>query len=404
MATKLGKIVADFTSSLATAMAVGATTASLQSATDDDGVALPAGRYFFAIDGNNSQKEHISCTLSGTSLTGISSLSRQGVESSGAARTHRVGSTVTLTDFAHIKFINDLAAGTTTFDASTPLGYDGTASITTANQFATKAYVDGVAIAGGADASTTVKGISKMSVAPASPTSPIAVGDNDPRMPTTNQIAALAGTSGTAPSGANKIVDAADVSSSAASGKIIRANGTALPALDASAVTGNPALNGANFTNVNPPGFVAGVISDLSTTSAANNDVTVTTTFTPRLIRLHYWIQGHSPSSSTAKYFQEKGAVIYNGTTNVATIRDWTVSGNSDNGAPNGSETALVFDILPASTGNPTVGDISITNGGITLTLSIASVSSTNFVIRRATAVNGTSNQARASISYEAFQ
>jgi hypothetical protein len=404
MATKLGKIVADFTSSLATAMAVGATTASLQSATDDDGVALPAGRYFFAIDGNNSQKEHISCTLSGTSLTGISSLSRQGVESSGAARTHRVGSTVTLTDFAHIKFINDLAAGTTTFDASTPLGYDGTASITTANQFATKAYVDGVAIAGGADASTTVKGISKMSVAPASPTSPIAVGDNDPRMPTTNQIAALAGTSGTAPSGANKIVDAADVSSSAASGKIIRANGTALPALDASAVTGNPALNGANFTNVNPPGFVAGVISDLSTTSAANNDLTVTTTFTPRLIRLHYWIQGHSPSSSTAKYFQEKGAVIYNGTTNVATIRDWTVSGNSDNGAPNGSETALVFDILPASTGNPTVGDISITNGGITLTLSIASVSSTNFVIRRATAVNGTSNQARASISYEAFQ
>jgi hypothetical protein len=42
-----------------------------------------------------------------------------------------------------------------------------------------------VTIAGGAsvaDASTTVKGVSKLSTAPASPTDPIAVGDNDPRM------------------------------------------------------------------------------------------------------------------------------------------------------------------------------------------------------------------------------
>ena len=35
--------------------------------------------------------------------------------------------------------------------------------------------------AGGSDASTTVKGITKLSVAPVSPTAPIAVGDNDPR-------------------------------------------------------------------------------------------------------------------------------------------------------------------------------------------------------------------------------
>jgi hypothetical protein len=53
---------------------------------------------------------------------------------------------------------------------------------TSAQDAATKNYVDGVAIAGGADASTTVKGISKMSVAPASATNPIAVGDNDPRL------------------------------------------------------------------------------------------------------------------------------------------------------------------------------------------------------------------------------
>lgn len=53
---------------------------------------------------------------------------------------------------------------------------------------------------------------------------------------TQNQLDAMAGTSGTAPSGTNKFVDAADVSSAAASGKIVRANGTALPALDGSAL------------------------------------------------------------------------------------------------------------------------------------------------------------------------
>lgn len=159
MSTKLGKIIADFQTSLATEIAVGGTTATLQSATDDDGVALPAGVYFFTLDVNNSQKEHIVATLSGTSLTGISSVSRQGAQTSGVVRKHRVGASVEITDFAHIKYINDLLDGTTYLNASTPLRYDGTATINNDNQLATKAYVDGVAVAGAPDASTTVKGI-----------------------------------------------------------------------------------------------------------------------------------------------------------------------------------------------------------------------------------------------------
>lgn len=55
---------------------------------------------------------------------------------------------------------------------------------TAATDAANKSYIDGVAIAGAPDSSTTVKGITKMSVAPASATSPIAVGDNDTRVPT----------------------------------------------------------------------------------------------------------------------------------------------------------------------------------------------------------------------------
>lgn len=159
MATRLGKIVADFRTSLATRIAVSGTSATLQSATDDDSVSLPAGVYYFTIDGDNAQKEHIQCSLSSTAITSIQSVSRQGVLTSGCVREHRIGASVVITDFAHIKYMSDLLDGTTNLNASVPLGYDGTASVTTANQLATKAYVDGVAIAGASDASTTVKGI-----------------------------------------------------------------------------------------------------------------------------------------------------------------------------------------------------------------------------------------------------
>jgi hypothetical protein len=141
MATLLGTILADFNTSLASDIAVGGTTATLSSATDDDSVALPSGRYFFTIDGSNTSKEHISCDLSGISLTNIKSVSRQGVETTGVARKHRIGATVTITDFGHIKYMNDLVAGATTFNASAPLGYDDAPASLTGNQFATVAYV-----------------------------------------------------------------------------------------------------------------------------------------------------------------------------------------------------------------------------------------------------------------------
>lgn len=67
----------------------------------------------------------------------------------------------------------------------------GTSNELIPSQNAVKEYVDENAGAA-PDASTTVKGISKLSVAPASPTNPIAVGDNDPRLITINKIMAIA--------------------------------------------------------------------------------------------------------------------------------------------------------------------------------------------------------------------
>jgi len=193
MASKLGKILSDFTTQLAAKIAVGGTTGTLQSNTDDDGITLPDGQFYFTLDGNNSQKEHIQCQKTGTALTAIYSVSRQGALASGVVREHRVGCSVVITDFLHIKAMNDLLNGTDSFNAAVPLGYDGTASITTANQLATKAYVDGVAIAGAPDASATVKGITKLSTAPVSPTIPIAVGDNDNRVSPVSLAAVTAG-------------------------------------------------------------------------------------------------------------------------------------------------------------------------------------------------------------------
>lgn len=74
--------------------------------------------------------------------------------------------------------------------------FTGTVTVptpTNGTDAATKAYADGIAVAGGADASTTIKGISKMSVAPASAANPIAVGDNDTRMLTQGENDAAVG-------------------------------------------------------------------------------------------------------------------------------------------------------------------------------------------------------------------
>jgi hypothetical protein len=181
------KIVADFETSLAAKIAVGGTTGTLVSNTDDDGVALATGIYYFTIDGNNSSKEHIKCTNTAGALTNVYSVSRQGVETSGTVREHRVGAKVVMTDFATYK-----------------------------------TYIDELTLAGAAEASTSAKGIVEEATS-AEIDAGTDVGSTGARlyinpnrmfnstyggnMPSTDQKAALAGTSGT-PSVSNKYVTA----------------------------------------------------------------------------------------------------------------------------------------------------------------------------------------------------
>jgi microcystin-dependent protein len=219
VSTALSTIISDFTTSLAASVSSGATSATLQSATDDDGNALPDGLYYFAIDGDNSQKEYVKCSLAGTALTAISNISRQGGENTGFARAHRVGASVTLTDFAQLKLLTDLLTGNTDLDSAVPLKYDGTALISDDAQLATKKYADDLALSGAPNASVTVKGIveeatqaeidadtaaggtaARLAVNP----STLATSKYGTRLPTANEKSALAGT-GT-PSSTNKYV------------------------------------------------------------------------------------------------------------------------------------------------------------------------------------------------------
>lgn len=141
MTATLPKLAADFETQLALPVSAGDTTATLASVTDDDGNALANGLYALTIDNGTSSKEYIVCTLTGTALTAITTVTRQGVASSGFARAHRRGAQVAITDWVAIKRINNVLDGTTNFNSAVNLGYDGAPTSLTGNQFATVQYV-----------------------------------------------------------------------------------------------------------------------------------------------------------------------------------------------------------------------------------------------------------------------
>lgn len=296
MTQLLTKIIADFSTTLTTKTAVGATTGTLTSGLDGDGIQLPTATYGFTIDRNNANKEYFTATLTGANLTSIKTVTRgTGVGTSGLVKTHRKGAEVIISDWVAMKRMLDILDGTTSLDASTPLGYDGTATISTANQLATKDYVDNGILQGAADASTTVKGITKMSVAPASASSPIAVGDNDGRVPTQGENDALAGTSGT-PSSSNKYVTNDDTSGTGAilRSSFLRFGGTGADgALTITSGTTTIDLGGAqhvikNYTSISITGTGALAFSNPHASGTiivlkSQGNVTITSSATPAI-------------------------------------------------------------------------------------------------------------------------
>lgn len=141
MANKIPLAYADVELQLSTSISVGATSFSVASATDDDGNALPAGKYCFTIDSGTSAKEYLIGQLNGTDVTSVSSVSRQGVETSGSVRAHRIGAPATLTDFATIQRVADVLRGQVDLDGSNPVGYDAEPTLADRKDLATVGYV-----------------------------------------------------------------------------------------------------------------------------------------------------------------------------------------------------------------------------------------------------------------------
>ena len=144
MSSNLTKVVANFETSLATKLANGATSGALTSITDKNSVALPAGKYCMIIDRGTGDEEHLVFDLSGTAMSNIFSVSRQGVQVAGVQNLngHRAGSKCYLTDFVNLKIIVDILNGVDTLDSANPVKYDADPTFNDSKQLVSKGYVD----------------------------------------------------------------------------------------------------------------------------------------------------------------------------------------------------------------------------------------------------------------------
>lgn len=153
--------------------------------------------------------------------------------------------------------------------------------------------------------------------------------------------------------------------------------------------------------------FAAGVITDLTTTSAANNDATVTLSFQPSLIRLYYYIQGYD-EAGVGGYIGKKGIATYLGTTLTSDFTIWYANNTTnrltgDDGVPGGGGSVATLGAamlnIPNSTSAPSVAG----TAGNTVTISINSVSSSGFVVRRVSTISDNTKNVRVKIAYEAI-
>lgn len=144
MSSKLTKVVANFETSLAAKLANGAVSGALISTTDKNGQALPAGKFCMIVDRGTGDEEHLLFDLSGTAMTNIVSVSRQGVQTAGVQNLngHRAGAKCYLTDFVNLKIIVDILNGSDTLDSANPLKYDADPTYTDSKQLVSKGYVD----------------------------------------------------------------------------------------------------------------------------------------------------------------------------------------------------------------------------------------------------------------------
>jgi len=175
---------------------VGDVTLNLSSFKDIDGnnIAMQGTVMTGTIEPNSgSSEEQISFTgvtqnANGTAtLTGVSSVSWGSpyTVTSGLVKSHAGNTTFVLSDTAYLYSQYAALGNTQTFTGTDTFSISPiipTVSSSQTTQAASVGYVNAVSISGAAKASNTVFGITELTVAAATASVPLAVGDNDPRM------------------------------------------------------------------------------------------------------------------------------------------------------------------------------------------------------------------------------
>lgn len=193
---------------------IGNTSVTLASFLDINGVQLQMSNFgtvgTFTIEPNAGAQEE-QCIFTGvivnsngtTTLTGISSVGFESpyTQTSGFAKSHAGLTTVVLSDTAYLYSQYANLQNTQTFTGSNTFNiapFIPTVASSAITQAASVGYVNAISIAGAPKASNTVFGITELSVAPVTASVPIAVGQNDPAMPTPSEALALVGDGGVA--------------------------------------------------------------------------------------------------------------------------------------------------------------------------------------------------------------
>jgi len=145
--------------------------------------------------------------------------------------------------------------------------------------------------------------------------------------------------------------------------------------------------------------YKVGVIADYAqiVNGTDTDDVTVSGLgFTPRIIKIHYYLSGHTPASGSNTYEQKRGVAVFTGTTLTFDNEMADSANDSDNAKADGGSNS------PNGTTTLSAGDNSGT-GYAKTTLTINSVAAGQFVVRRFGEGDNSVN-CRAKVAYEVYE
>jgi hypothetical protein len=175
-------VIAQFQTTLVSGISSTAAGGTLESnaSADTDGATLPNGDYGIVIDEGNSRREYATITLTGFDFVfikrGLSMIDGDTVKA-GNQFSHRKGAVIKIVNHPVLTLMVRIFNGL--LPVTGILYNDAARTYTSDYQYVDKKYVDDVAIAGGAKASETVYGISKLSSAAADPTAPVALNSEE---------------------------------------------------------------------------------------------------------------------------------------------------------------------------------------------------------------------------------